>query len=102
MIRNRISTGCFLASLLPLLTVLSSILAQTSGGQAMASLPMVAPAPADNPATLKKVALGRQLFFDPRLSGDNQMSCATCHMAEKAFTDGLPKARGAGRAALFQ
>jgi cytochrome c peroxidase len=40
------------------------------------------------------VALGKQLFFDPRLSGDNSQSCASCHIPDKAFTDGLPRARG--------
>jgi cytochrome c peroxidase len=34
--------------------------------------------------------LGKQLFFDPRLSLGNRMSCSTCHIPEKAFTDGLP------------
>lgn len=42
------------------------------------------------------VALGKQLFFDPRLSGDNRMSCATCHLPDKAFGDGLPRAKGHG------
>jgi len=37
----------------------------------------------------KKAALGKRLFFDKRLSGDASMSCATCHMPEKAFSDGL-------------
>lgn len=35
--------------------------------------------PADNPSTAAKVALGAQLFFDPRLSADDSISCATCH-----------------------
>ncbi|REJ83165.1 MAG: hypothetical protein DWQ44_00155 [Bacteroidetes bacterium] len=35
--------------------------------------------------------LGKQLFFDPALSLNNQRSCASCHQPEKAFTDGLPK-----------
>lgn len=54
------------------------------------------PDPADNPTTRDKVALGKQLFFNPRLSGDNSMSCATCHAPDKAFTDGLPRAKGHG------
>ncbi len=58
------------------------------------TLPAVAPAPPENPTTPQKAALGRQLFFDPRLSGDNTMSCATCHLPEKAFADGRPLARG--------
>ena len=44
--------------------------------------------PADNPLTAPKVELGKQLFFDPRLSGTGTMSCSTCHLPEKAFTDG--------------
>jgi cytochrome c peroxidase len=56
----------------------------------------LAPAPADNPITSDEVELGKQLFFDPRLSGDNTMSCATCHLPEKGFADGLPKAKGRG------
>lgn len=59
-------------------------------------LPETVPAPKDNPATPEKVALGKQLFFDPRLSGDNRMSCATCHLPEKAFGDGLARAKGHG------
>jgi cytochrome c peroxidase len=47
------------------------------------------PIPEQNPQTPKKIELGKQLFFDRRLSGDGTMSCATCHDPEKAFTDGL-------------
>src|SRR5688572_30531903 len=35
-----------------------------------------------------KIRLGKMLFFDPRLSGSNQISCSTCHDPEKAWTDG--------------
>ena len=59
-------------------------------------LPRTVPAPANNPTTSAKVELGKMLFFDPRLSGDNKMSCATCHVPEKAFGDGLPSSPGAG------
>lgn len=44
--------------------------------------------PADNPLTVAKAELGKQLFFDPRLSGTGKMSCSTCHLPELAFTDG--------------
>lgn len=37
------------------------------------------------------LALGKTLFYDNILSGNNQRSCASCHQPEKAFTDGLPK-----------
>ena len=59
-------------------------------------LPATVRAPADNPTTPQKVDLGKKLFFDTRLSGDNTKSCASCHLPDKAFTDGLPRARGAG------
>ncbi len=36
----------------------------------------------------EKIDLGKALFFDPILSGDNQRSCSSCHQAEKGFTDG--------------
>jgi cytochrome c peroxidase len=37
----------------------------------------------------KKAALGKRLFFDPRLSGDAAIRCSTCHIPEKGFSDGL-------------
>lgn len=46
-----------------------------------------------NPAP-QEVELGRQLFFDPRLSSNNSISCASCHQPAKAWTDGLPRAKG--------
>jgi cytochrome c peroxidase len=42
----------------------------------------------DNPLTAAKVELGKQLFFDNRLSGSGTMACASCHFADRAFTDG--------------
>jgi cytochrome c peroxidase len=44
--------------------------------------------PADNPLTKEKVELGRLLFFDKRLSKNNTIACASCHLAQFAFTDG--------------
>ena len=44
--------------------------------------------------TSEKVELGRLLFYDPRLSGDSTISCATCHQPEHAFTDGRGQAVG--------
>jgi cytochrome c peroxidase len=40
--------------------------------------------------------LGRELFFDTRLSGNRRVSCATCHRADYSFTDNLPLAHGIG------
>jgi cytochrome c peroxidase len=42
-------------------------------------------APADNPMTAEKIALGKQLFFDPRLSGSGTMSCENCHYRDKGW-----------------
>jgi len=50
--------------------------------------------PPDNPLTLESVELGRRLFYDPRLSGTNTVSCSTCHMQRLAFTDGRPTSIG--------
>src|SRR5687768_96904 len=44
--------------------------------------------PRDNPQTPEKVLLGKQLFFDKRLSKDGSASCETCHLHEKGWTDG--------------
>jgi len=44
--------------------------------------------PVDNPTTQAGVSLGKQLFFDPNLSSDHTVSCASCHRPELAFTDG--------------
>jgi cytochrome c peroxidase len=51
--------------------------------------------PADNPMNAAKVALGRTLFADRRLSGTGRYSCQSCHSPDRAFTDGLPRSRGA-------
>jgi cytochrome c peroxidase len=44
--------------------------------------------------TAQKVELGRHLFYDVRLSGNGLQACGTCHLQEKAFTDGLAVAKG--------
>lgn len=45
------------------------------------------PIPETNPLTEEGIELGRRLFYDPILSGNNQMSCGTCHRQQFAFTD---------------
>jgi len=52
------------------------------------------PAPEGNPLTREKVKLGRELFFDKRLSRDGTVACATCHDPKLAFTDRRPLAVG--------
>lgn len=51
--------------------------------------------PAENPLTPEKVSLGRQLYYDKRLSGDGSRSCYSCHVCEKGLTDGQATATGA-------
>src|ERR1700726_321851 len=50
--------------------------------------------PPASPLTPAKVALGQKLFFEPRLSGDGAVACATCHDPDRAFTDGRPVSVG--------
>lgn len=47
------------------------------------------PQPDYNRATTHGVALGKKLFFDPLLSQNGQVSCATCHHTERSFSDGV-------------
>ena len=51
--------------------------------------------PRDNPLLVERVDLGRKIFFDKRISINDQQSCADCHSPERAFTDGRKTARGA-------
>ena len=61
-------------------------------------LDLYMPVPDANPLTPQKIALGRKLFFDKRLSLDGTLSCGTCHDPKLAFSDGRKVARGIGGA----
>src|SRR4030088_383747 len=50
--------------------------------------------PADNPYSPEKAEPGRLLYFDPRLSADGAVSCATCHAPKFALTDGAGVSTG--------
>ena len=52
------------------------------------------PAPTDNAMDSAKIALGKALFFDTRLSLDNTINCASCHKPGLAFTDGKKTSTG--------
>jgi len=54
------------------------------------------PVPEDNPITPEKVALGKMLYFDTRLSKDGTISCATCHDPEMAWAEHTPTSTGIG------
>ncbi|MEL7531173.1 MAG: cytochrome c peroxidase [Bacteroidota bacterium] len=50
--------------------------------------------PADNPMTVEKVDLGKKLFYDPRLSADGTVSCASCHFPDRGFADTVVLSKG--------
>jgi cytochrome c peroxidase len=63
-------------------------------------LPSEIPAPPENLPNPERVELGKMLFFDPRLSGSNWISCASCHNPLLGWSDGLPTGVGDGMRAL--
>ena len=95
----------------PMVLVMSLLLLHCGGGMEEASemeAPMAWPeiagfemmaVPDDNPMTEAKVALGKQLYYDQRLSGDGNRSCYGCHLKEHGLTDGRAMALGAIRQA---
>ncbi|MCB9742568.1 MAG: di-heme enzyme [Alphaproteobacteria bacterium] len=80
------------------MSLLLALLACASGPTPYAwDLPANFPQPSvpeDNPMTEEAVELGRRLFYDPQLSVDEEMSCASCHQQELAFTDGRAQGQG--------
>ena len=58
------------------------------------ALPLAAPEPPDNISTPQKISLGKQLFFDPRLSVDGTVSCNSCHDVQGSGTDNRPTSTG--------
>jgi cytochrome c peroxidase len=62
--------------------------------------PAALPFPADNAHTTEREELGKTLFFDPRLSGSEWISCASCHNPALSWGDGLPRAIGHGMKVL--
>ena len=72
-----------------LTTILSLIVAVGSRAEQTPANPALPPLaiPPDNPQSEAKIALGAQLYFDPRLSVDNSISCATCHAPETAWAN---------------
>jgi cytochrome c peroxidase len=59
-----------------------------------AGLDAFIPTPDDNPITRENAELGKKLFFDKSLSRDKTVSCGTCHIPERAFSDDKPLAIG--------
>lgn len=67
--------------------------------QELAPLPEHPPEPADNPGTPEKIALGKKLFEDPRLSRSGQIACASCHDRQLGWGDGRSVSFGHDRQA---
>ena len=61
---------------------------------AFETLPDLPPIPKDNPQSPEKIELGKQLFFDPRLSADGTVSCNSCHNVMSSGTDNRPVSVG--------
>lgn len=78
----------YLRLVAPLLGAALAVMAQGAAAEPLAPLP---PPPATKP---EQVALGRLLFFEPRLSGDAAVSCATCHDPTKGWGDGKALSTG--------
>ena len=83
--------------------LLMSLTAQTAMAQTQTAFPLHLPSgleheklviPEDNPLTKEKVELGKLLFFDTRLSANDTIACASCHLPALAFTDGQPVSTG--------
>ena len=90
----KVTMGCKYTTLIGI--TLAGVLA--AGGAEAAVFPPLAPlgkvpVPADNQQTPAKVALGKLLFFDPRLGGDASTACASCHVSDQgwSFADDLSR-----------
>lgn len=62
----------------------------------IAALPLEVKHPVDNPFNEEKAELGRLLFYDPVLSGDKDVSCATCHHPDFGYAESLELSIGVG------
>ena len=96
--KTRGSYAFIVATFLPLFVLGVSVTAASPQEYALPIPEGVLPPliPNDNPVTQAKVELGQKLYFDPRLSVDDTVSCATCHAPDKGFSDGLKTSKGVG------
>jgi cytochrome c peroxidase len=85
---------CLFAALVSIPSIWIAKVAQAGDGRSAFTLSSEVPTPADNKVTPERVELGKMLFFDPRLSGSNWISCASCHNPTLGWSDGLPTAIG--------
>jgi cytochrome c peroxidase len=95
--RGLTSTVVSAVALLLLLVGCANEVTVASDPQPLVDQPPGFPAqifPPDNQPTEARVALGKRLFYDIRMSANRDVSCATCHDQARAFTDGLPLSKG--------
>jgi cytochrome c peroxidase len=71
-----------------------------SSADSVEALPAAVVDPSDNVSSPEKIELGRLLFWDPVLSGDRDVACATCHHPEFAYADGVRVSIGVGGTGL--
>ena len=83
----------FVAKRLPLIRGLITVsllvcpVAESQGQDLLMALPQAAAAPEDNPASAEKASLGKLLFWDPILSGNKDVACASCHHPRFGYAD---------------
>jgi cytochrome c peroxidase len=99
--RSPVRTSVVLALVGCVTVIVATVGHSSTAAQArLAALPEKAPAPADNPSTPERLALGRLLFWDPILSGEKDVACATCHHPAFGYSDGLDLSIGANGVGL--
>ncbi len=80
----------------------AAVLAALCATSVAVSAPSHAPAAEPTVRMAERVAFGRELFFESRLSGDGSRSCASCHPPDKGFADGEPLSRGYNHSGHFR
>ena len=99
-LKNKFFTTCvFMGAIFSFLAISSVATQAASKGPYELKIPLgldeeAFKVPQDNPMTKEKIELGRLLFFDKRLSANNTIACASCHIPALAFTDGQPVSTG--------
>ncbi len=95
-----VASSLFLVALLSPSFVAAKDMGPTAEDVEKYRRPMEIPQPKNNRMTPERIELGKVLFFDPRLSGSNFISCATCHNPALGWSDGQPTAVGHGMEVL--
>src|SRR5881227_1115197 len=80
-------TGLLVAAATVGVLLYMEVVAVGQSKSTLSALPPTPKAPGDNPTTPAKVALGRLLFWDPLLSGPEDVACATCHHPQNGYAE---------------